>query len=182
MDSIVTEKFYLVSKNIYLTFLKLPFQCEGLPSWSQTFPRHRCCFNSIESVLRFRTTVGQVQLLVCLIWTYIIDSLFYHTHCVPDHCSRFRPFVKERQENWNIDFFLIILILSMIRWPRNVAHYSISSCHHHIFHLFKPTMRKKLLIYKHQSNSLGFKTPQYMPRTFIHRYYTSFLVSIYLIK
>ena len=91
----------------------------------------------------------------CLIWIYMIDSLFYHTHCVPDHCSRFQPFAKERQENWNIDFFFVILILSMIRQPRNVARLSIS-CHHHIFHVFKPTMRKKT-IYKHQSNSLGFR-------------------------
>ena len=118
----------------------------------------------------------------CLIWIYMIDSLFYNTHCVSDHRSRFRPFAKERQENWNINFFLVILVLSMIRRPRNAAHFSISSCHHHIFHVFKPTMRKKLLIYKHQSDSLGFKTPQYMPPTFIHGYCTSFLVSIYFIK
>ena len=118
----------------------------------------------------------------CLIWIYMIDSLFYHTHCVPDHCSTFRPFAKESQENWNIDFFFVILILSMIRRSRNVAGFSISSCHHHIFHVFKPTMRKELLIYKHQSNSLRFRTPQYMPRTFIHRCYTSFLVSICFIK
>ena len=118
----------------------------------------------------------------CLIWIYMIDSLFYHTHCVPDHRSRFWPFEKERQENWNVNFFFVILIFSMIRPPRNVAWFSISSCHYHIFHVFKPTMRTKLLIYKHQSNSLGFKTPQHMPCTFIHRYYTSFLVSIYFIK
>ena len=68
----------------------------------------------------------------------------------------------------------------MIRQSRNVARFSISSCHHHIFHVFKPTMRKKLLICKHQSNCLGFKTPQYIPRTFIHRYHTSYLMSKYI--
>ena len=118
----------------------------------------------------------------CLIWIYMMNSLFYHTHCMPDHRSRFWPFAKQRQENRNINFFFVILILSMIRRPKNVAYFRISSCHHPIFHVFKPTMRKKLLIYKHESNSLGFKTPQYMLRTFIHRYYTYFLVSIYFIK